>query len=87
MPSLVNFDGDSLIFSETRFPIQEPARSGEIESHFDSLPGLVRDELRQPAWTWLTDMPPGCALPGASSSAVMITTYDDQGGRLQPKTL
>ena len=82
MPNLVNFDGDKLIFSEARFPIQDPARSGEIESRLDGLPDLVRDEAEQPAWTWLTDAPPAGVMPGASSSAVMFKTYDEQGGRV-----
>ncbi|KJB91226.1 hypothetical protein N826_31570 [Skermanella aerolata KACC 11604] len=82
MPNLVNFDGDSLIFSETRFPVQDPARAGEIERRLDGLPDLVRDEGEPPAWTWLTDAPPTGAVPGASSGAVMIKTYDVQGGRV-----
>lgn len=82
MPNLVNFDGDKLIFSETRFSIQDPARSGEIENRLDGLPDLVRDEPGQPAWTWLTDAPPIGAVPGASSGTVMFKTYDEQGGRV-----
>ncbi|MGF7212890.1 hypothetical protein GGE65_007526 [Skermanella aerolata] len=82
MPNLVNFDGDKLIFSETRFPIQDPARSGEIEHRLDDLADLVRDEAEQPSWTWLTDAPPAGAVPGASTGAVMFKTYDEQGGRV-----
>ena len=82
MPNLVNFDGDKLIFSETRFPIQDPTRSGEIESRLDGLPDLVRDEAEQPTWTWLTDAPPSGTVAGTSPDAVMVKTYDEHGGRV-----
>src|SRR3954451_20061311 len=82
MPDLVNFDGDKLIFSETRFPLQDPARSGEIESRLDGLADLVRDEAEPPTWTWLTDTPPSGPVAGASSGAVMFKTYDEHGGRV-----
>jgi hypothetical protein len=41
------------------------------------LPDLVWDEAGQPAWTWLTN-----ALRRAPRNAVMIKTYDEQGGRV-----
>ena len=82
MPNLVNFDGDKLIFSETRFPIQDPTRSGEIESRLDGLPDLVRDEAEQPTWTWLTDAPSSGTVAGTPPDAVMVKTYDEHGGRV-----
>ena len=93
MPELVNFDGDALIFSETRFPIPDPARSGEIERCLDGLPDLVRDEVGQPGWTWLADAAPTGPVPANSPGAVMIKSYDESGARvlgsvrLDPATL
>ncbi|UEM07479.1 hypothetical protein JL101_031595 (plasmid) [Skermanella rosea] len=82
LPDLVNFDGDALIFSETRFPIPDPARFGEIERRLDGLPDLVRDEAGQPTWTWLADAAATGPAPAMSSGAMMIKSYDESGGRI-----
>jgi hypothetical protein len=82
MPKLVNFDGDDLVFSETRFPTQDPARTREIESRLDGLADLARDEAERPTWTWLTEAPPTGAVPGSSPDAMMVKTYDERGGRV-----
>ena len=81
MPNLVNFDGDKLIFSETRFPIQDPTRSGEIQSCLHGLPDPVPDQADQPTWTWPTGASPGGTVPGTSSGAATIKTDDEHGGR------
>ncbi|QQP93122.1 hypothetical protein IGS68_28615 (plasmid) [Skermanella sp. TT6] len=80
MPDMVNFDGDALIFSETRFPIPDPARSGEIERCLDGLPDLVRAEAGQPTWTWLAGATG--AVSAISPGALMIKSYDESGARI-----
>jgi hypothetical protein len=66
----------------TRFPIQDPAHSSEIESRLDGLAGLARDNAERPTWTWLTEAPPTGILPGGSPDAMVFKTYDERSGRV-----
>ena len=54
LPELVNRDGASLVFSETRFPFL-PENTKEIAARLDAATEWVRDAPQKDAWTWLPE--------------------------------
>lgn len=54
LPELVNRDGEKLVFTETRFPIEEHHRQ-EIIQRLDATAEWERDSEDEPAWIWFTD--------------------------------
>jgi len=50
--NLVNFDGDPIMFTETRFAVRKEAAS-QIVARLDALPHLHRVDNSPPAWDWL----------------------------------
>jgi hypothetical protein len=64
MSEISNFDGETLVLSETRFPVADPATLGEIEARLDRLSDLVRDEPGEPHWTWSLPLPRQQPSPG-----------------------
>jgi hypothetical protein len=57
MPEVSNFDGEALVLSETRFPVADPAKVGEVEVLLDGLSELSRNGPGQPHWTWSVGLP------------------------------
>lgn len=51
-PPMVNFDGDSIVFTEVHYPLQ-PDAVPEIERRLDQAPLIERDVEDEPVWTWL----------------------------------
>lgn len=49
---LVNFDGDPIVFTETRFAVRQKAAS-QIVARLDALPNLHRVDDSPHAWDWL----------------------------------
>lgn len=54
LPEIVNRDGDSLVFSETRFPFL-PERADEIAKRLNAAADWERDSLQTDAWIWLAE--------------------------------
>ena len=54
LPEIVNRDGDSLVFSETRFPFV-PERADEIAERLDAATDWERDSLQEDAWIWFSE--------------------------------
>lgn len=57
MPEIRNFDGDEVVFCETRFPLgQEDA--DEVVRRLDAVGELERDDEAAPRWQWIGDGKP-----------------------------
>jgi len=54
LPEIVNRDGASLVFSETRFPFP-PEKAEEIAARMDAATEWVRDAPQKDAWIWLPE--------------------------------
>jgi hypothetical protein len=80
LPELVNADGEALVFCETRFPLADPARAGEVAARLDRLPDLHRDEPDEPAWTWMAAGKATRDEARAAGKAVRLATFDAAGG-------
>lgn len=52
MPEIRNFDGDEVVFCETRFPLSQK-NTGEVERRLDTLRELERDDETAPRWQWV----------------------------------
>jgi hypothetical protein len=56
LPDLVNRDGESLVFTESRFPFDERNRKAIIE-RLEAAAEWERDPAGEPVWTWLAKDP------------------------------
>ena len=54
LPEIVNRDGDSLVFSETRLPFL-PERADEIAKRLDAAADWEREGPQKDAWIWLPE--------------------------------
>ncbi len=83
-PKLVNFDGEALVFCETRFPLADPGRAEEIATRLDELPDVYRDEPDEPTWTWLAagEASRGKAQAATPREGLTLTTFDADGDRV-----
>jgi len=54
LPELVNRDGDSLLFSETHFPIRDE-KNADIAARLDAAPDWESDGTGSDAWIWLPE--------------------------------
>jgi hypothetical protein len=54
LPAIVTRDGDSLVFSETRFPFL-PEKAEEIAARLDAAAEWKRDSPQTDAWIWLPE--------------------------------
>ena len=84
-PKLANFDGEDLVFCETRFPLVDPDRvKEEVAACLDRLPHSYREEPAEPAWTWLAaeTAARGKARNAAARDSLTFTTFDAGGGRV-----
>jgi hypothetical protein len=89
LPEMVNRDGESLVFTETRFPVDEKDRNAIVE-RLETAAEWERDPAGEPVWTWLPEEQGTGKLPEQGLS--MQSFYDGQhpiGGtlELQPKAL
>lgn len=58
MPTLVNRDGDEIMFIQTRFPILEE-NADEIAKHLDTDNDWEREDPNENRWIWLTALDAG----------------------------
>jgi hypothetical protein len=56
LPEIVNRDGESVVFSETRFPFLAE-NLDEISARLDAAPGWEREQPGEPAWIWYGEQP------------------------------
>lgn len=83
LPEMVNRDGEALVFTETRLPVDEKHRNAIIE-RLETAAGWERDPAGAPVWTWLPEDQGTGKLPEQGLS--MQSFYDGQhpiGGTLE----
>ena len=54
LPELINRDGEELVFTETRFPVEEHHRQ-EIIQRLDATAEWERDSVDEPSWIWFME--------------------------------
>jgi len=73
LPEMVNRDGEALVFTETRFPIQAEDLE-EAARRLDAATGWERESANEHAWIWLAKTDAGVDKP--EDSATMGTFQD-----------
>jgi len=73
LPETVNRDGESLVFTETRFPFLAEQLE-EIIQHLDAAPEWERDNPDEHIWTWL---PEPNALGNRPQTGISFETLQD----------
>lgn len=74
-PTLLNSDGDEVVFHTVNFPMTPNASADEIERRLNTL-----DQLRQETavfWNWLGDIPPRRPRPNGQKALMWNVTMDD----------
>ena len=78
-----NFDGEALVFCESRFPLADPKNAVAIDACLDGLGELCRDEPGRPCWTWLSQ-PSSTPSSGEvkANKKPASSSSDPDGGRI-----
>jgi hypothetical protein len=77
MPEIRNSDGDPIVFSEIRFPIEGDAV--KAAAILDRTDGFERDEVDEPRWTWQAQGSPSQGMPRSRREEVTFVSQDLAG--------
>lgn len=79
-PTIVNFDGEELVFCEARFPVPD-ANAAEIERRLDGAAELERVGEDERCWQWVGggSAPKRKAKGGSGGKGFSFGSFDDRG--------
>jgi len=75
LPEIINRDGETLVFTETRFPFLAEQLE-EITHRLDDAPDWERDNSNEPTWIWLPE--PGAVADKPQGGIAVDTLRDGQ---------
>lgn len=77
MPEMYNTDGDKILFSEVRFPIE--GDEGKVVSVIDGIENVERNAPDEPSWTWHGRGSPTQRMAAKRRPGLTCQSTDDSG--------
>ena len=79
-PQLSNSDGETVVFTELRFPLQ--GGTSEISAILDGIEVLERDGSDEPSWVWLTPKPSSAPKPARGKGRTLMLEMQNTLGEV-----